>query len=139
MRDSLLDEVDKEYQSRRYKQNDQRITFEQYQEMKQQITYDIAWQIFDEVNQNNVTEKYIDLNCLEATDAQAITKQQIYDVALIAREQYQAQNSNAGGFNMSQGSKMNQFSNGSQSQFGAKQNNLVICIQCGDNHLVQLQ
>ena len=55
--------------------------------MKQQINYDIAWQIFDEVNQSNDPDKYIDLNCLELSDAKAITKQKIYDVALLKREQ----------------------------------------------------
>lgn len=55
--------------------------------MKQQINYDIAWQIFDEVNQSYDTDKYIDLNCLELSDAKAITKQKIYDVALLKREQ----------------------------------------------------
>jgi hypothetical protein len=67
--------VDKEYQASKYKANvDEKITFEQYQEMKQQINYDIAWQIFDEVNQSNDPDKYIDLNCLELSDAKAITK-----------------------------------------------------------------
>jgi|TARA_B110000285_G_C15022197_1_gene562212 hypothetical protein len=42
--------------------------------MKQQINYDIAWQIFDEVNQNVDVDRYIDLNCLDLIDAKAITK-----------------------------------------------------------------
>lgn len=54
--------------------------------MKQQINYDIAWQIFDEVNQYNDTDKFIDLACLEINDARAITKQKIYDVGLLLRE-----------------------------------------------------
>ena len=55
--------------------------------MKQQINYDIAWQIFDEINQSYDTDKLIDLNCLDLMDAKAITKQKIYDVALLMREQ----------------------------------------------------
>ena len=54
--------------------------------MKQQINYDIAWQIFDEVNQYFDVDKYIDLNCLDLIDAQAICKQKIYDVAMLAQE-----------------------------------------------------
>jgi hypothetical protein len=49
-------------------------SYDEYQEMLQQINYDIAWQIFDEVNQNNDTEQIIDLQCLDYLDAQAITK-----------------------------------------------------------------
>ena len=52
--------------------------------MKQQINYDIAWQIFDEVNQMNDQDRYIDLNCLTIDDAKAITKQKVYDVATLA-------------------------------------------------------
>ena len=86
VRDQLHKEVDKEYQANRYKTNEEKITFEQYQEMKQQINYDIAWQIFDEVNQYNDTDKFIDLSCLNIDDAKAITKQKIYDVGLLLRE-----------------------------------------------------
>ena len=54
IRQNLQKEVDKEYDDNKDKTNeDEKITFEQYQEMKQQINYDIAWQIFDDVNCNN--------------------------------------------------------------------------------------
>ena len=43
IRESLQMEVDREYQQSRYKKNEEKITFEQFQEMKQQINYDIAW------------------------------------------------------------------------------------------------
>lgn len=86
VRDNLQLEVDKEYQNHRFKKNEEQITFEQYQEMKQQINYDIAWQIFDEVNQNVDIDRYIDLNCLDLIDAQAITRQKIFDVASLIRE-----------------------------------------------------
>ena len=42
--------------------------------MMSQISFDIAWQIFDEVNKNNDQDQIIDLNCLEIEDAMAITK-----------------------------------------------------------------
>ena len=54
--------------------------------MKQQINYDIAWQIFDEVNAEHDVDRYVDLNCLDLIDAKAICKQKIYDVGLLARE-----------------------------------------------------
>ena len=79
-------EVDKEYQNCRYKNNEEKITFEQFQEMKQQINYDIAWQIFDEVNANVDVDRYVDLNCLDLIDAKATTKQKVYDCAVLARE-----------------------------------------------------
>lgn len=88
-REGLQSVVDREYQAHRYKQGPDKITFEQYQEMKQQVNYDIAWQIFDEANQFFDVDKYVDLNCLDLIDAQAITKQKIYDVAVLAREAQQ--------------------------------------------------
>ena len=60
------------------------MTTEQYQEAKQEIHWDVAWQIFDEVNSDLDTVKHIDLNCLSHDDALAITKQKIYDTAQIA-------------------------------------------------------
>lgn len=74
IRESLQAEVDREYQQSRYKKNEEKITFEQFQEMKQQINYDIAWQIFDEVNSEHDVDRYIDLNCLDIIDAKAICK-----------------------------------------------------------------
>lgn len=55
--------------------------------MKQQINYDIAWQIFDEVNMYYDIERFIDLNCLDLIDAQAITKQKLLDTAQLASKQ----------------------------------------------------
>ena len=49
--------------------------------MKTRIEWDVAWRIFDHVNENNNTKKLIDLNCLDINEAISITKQQIYDVA----------------------------------------------------------
>ena len=49
--------------------------------MKIRIEWDVAWRIFDHVNENNDSKKHIDLNCLDINEAISITKQQIYDVA----------------------------------------------------------
>lgn len=59
---------------------------EKYEETIMQINYDIAWQIFDEVNESNNTFEIIDLNCLDLLDAQAITKQKLYELSLAMRE-----------------------------------------------------
>lgn len=60
--------------------------------MKQQINYDIAWQIFDEVNMYFDIERYIDLNCLDLIDAQAITKQKLLDISQLAVKQLKSRN-----------------------------------------------
>lgn len=60
-----------------------------YQEQIMQINYDVAWMIFDEVNKENDTLSLIDLSCLSVFDAQAITKQKIYDLAVFIREKQQ--------------------------------------------------
>lgn len=46
----------------------------QLDQMAQRIKFDVAWQIFDEVNAKNDTFKYIDLSCLDYEDAQTIAK-----------------------------------------------------------------
>lgn len=98
--------------------------------MKQQINYDIAWQIFDEVNQNNDPDKLIDLNCLELNDAKAITKQKIYDVALLSRDGgSQIPKSHVGPFD-----NPNEVINKNREE----QKEYVLIVQCGDDHLVQL-
>ena len=42
--------------------------------MRQKIKFDVAWQIFDEINQEYDSLKHIDLCCLDYVDAIAITK-----------------------------------------------------------------
>jgi hypothetical protein len=37
--------------------------------------------VFDEVNEYNDVEKFIDLNCIEVEEAMAIIKQKLFDVA----------------------------------------------------------
>ena len=49
--------------------------------ISQKIKFDVAWKIFDEINEPNETYKHIDLSCLDFNDALAITKQKIYDLA----------------------------------------------------------
>lgn len=41
----------------------------------------MAWQIFDEVNMESDTDRIINLSCLDLSDAKAITKQKIFDLA----------------------------------------------------------
>ena len=52
--------------------------------MSQKIKFDVAWQIFDDVNYQNDTHQHIDLSCLDHPDALAITKQKIFDLAIVA-------------------------------------------------------
>ena len=79
----MYQDLDMEYDtSQRYKDaGNDNMTQEQYQEAKQEIHWDIAWQIFDEVNEYNDVEKFIDLNCLNQEDSIAISKQKLYDIA----------------------------------------------------------
>lgn len=53
----------------------------EFQEMKMRIEWDVAWRIFDHVNEGNDTTKYIDLHCLDVFEAESITKQCIYEAA----------------------------------------------------------
>lgn len=48
---------------------EERLSQKQYQEMKIRIEWDVAWRIFDHVNENNDTDKVIDLNCLDINEA----------------------------------------------------------------------
>lgn len=43
-------------------------------EAKEEIRWDIAWQIFDEVNEGLDTDIEVDLNCLDTEEACAIAK-----------------------------------------------------------------
>lgn len=53
----------------------------EFQDIKMRIEWDIAWQIFDHVNEHNDTQKEIDLHCLDVFEAESITKQCIYECA----------------------------------------------------------
>lgn len=50
------------------------LTWNEFQQAKEDIHWDVAWQIFDEVNMKNDTNKVIDLHCLQVDDATAICK-----------------------------------------------------------------
>jgi len=47
---------------------------EEYEAKKDEIRWDIAWQIFDEVNEDVDSDQEIDLHGLDVEEAQAITK-----------------------------------------------------------------
>lgn len=81
MRNSLYGKANQTYMKSRQGQNP--ITYEQLQDIKEQIDFDISWNIFDEVNQYNDTEKVLDLNCLDPLDAQQILKTKIFENALV--------------------------------------------------------
>ena len=49
--------------------------------MRIRIGWDVAWRIFDHVNEDNGTDKHIDLNCLDVNEAQNIARQCIIEVA----------------------------------------------------------
>jgi hypothetical protein len=57
------------------------LTLDQLKEMRIRIEWDIAWQIFDKVNENNDILKNIDLNCLDVNEAIYIMKEQIRETA----------------------------------------------------------
>ena len=60
-----------------------------YYDRKEQVRWEIAWEIFDAVNERQGldTQFEIDLNELDAEEAQAICKQMIYDIAMKARNE----------------------------------------------------
>jgi hypothetical protein len=60
--------------------------------IRQRIKFDVAWQIFDEVNEENDTSKHIDLSCLHYTDAIAITKQKIFELARGVSQNFKPKN-----------------------------------------------
>ena len=57
------------------------MTLDQLKEMRIRIEWDIAWQIFDKVNEKNDILKNIDLNCLDVNEAIYIMKEQIRETA----------------------------------------------------------
>jgi hypothetical protein len=46
----------------------------EFQDMKMKIEWDVAWRIFDHVNEDNETTRHIDLHCLDVFEAESITK-----------------------------------------------------------------
>jgi len=82
----MYDDLEREYTDSY--QNDDPMPAEQYDEAKQEIHWDVAWQVFDEVNEAKDTERFIDLHCQDVDDAIAICKQKIFDLAEIAVSEY---------------------------------------------------
>lgn len=80
MKNQMQDDLRNEY-IQRNRSGSNKLSDEQYEGMMLQINFDIAWNIFDEVNENNDTCMLIDLSCLELIDAQAVTKQKIFELA----------------------------------------------------------
>ena len=64
---------------------EEKVKLAEFQEMKLRIEWDVAWRIFDHVNENNDTSRHIDLHCLDLPEAESITKQQIYECARLAQ------------------------------------------------------
>lgn len=58
----------------------------------QRIKFEVAWDIFDEVNEQNDTFQFIDLSCLDYLDAIPITKQKIFDLAKKAQNEFLKKN-----------------------------------------------
>ena len=80
---------------------------------KQRVKFEVAWQIFDEINEENNQFKHIDLSCLDFDDAIAITKQKIFDLANEAHQNWKS------------GQSVNM--------------NYIYNIKCADDHLINIE
>ena len=78
----------------------------------QRIKVEVAWEIFDEVNEANDTLKHIDLSCLDYIDAIQITKQKIFDLASHAQQEYLRKGVNF---------------------------HFILNIKCADDHLINIE
>ena len=87
MKNSLYQKSNQTYLMGRQNKKAQ-ITYDQLQDIKEQIDFDIAWNTFDEVNEFNDTEKLLDLNCLLPEDAIQIVKTKIFEQALVIYNKY---------------------------------------------------
>ena len=74
-RDNRLAQAEQIYTDSQNLRKEDRISKRKNQEMKVRIEWDVAWRIFDHVNEDNDTLKHIDLNCLDVNEALSITKQ----------------------------------------------------------------
>lgn len=109
VKSDLIDEANQEYTRTKGRIGGELISEAQYEEIMLQINYDIAWQIFDDVNVMNDTAVLVDLNCLDTMDAQAVTKQKIYDLSQLILLECQVHNING-------------------------LNDHVLCVVCTDEH-----
>ena len=85
LRAQMYDDLEREYQDSYNSHHP--MTQEQFDDAKQEQHWDVAWQIFDEVNEAKDTERQIDLHCQSIDDAIAICKQKIFDLAEIAQNE----------------------------------------------------
>ena len=88
MKNSLYQKSNQTYLMGRQNKKASQITYDQLQDIKEQIDFDIAWNTFDEVNEFNDTEKLLDLNCLLPEDAIQIVKTKIFQQALVIYNKY---------------------------------------------------
>ena len=88
MKNSLYQKSNQTYLMGRQNKKASQITYDQLQDIKEQIDFDIAWNTFDEVNEFNDTEKLLDLNCLLPEDAIQIVKTKIFEQALVIYNKY---------------------------------------------------
>ena len=84
-RDNRLAEAEKEFMKEYNLKPQDKIQMAQFQDMKLRIEWDVAWRIFDHVNESNDVSKTIDLNCLDIFEAESITKQKIYEAARLVQ------------------------------------------------------
>ena len=80
-RDNRISQAEQNYRESKFLRPEEEISKEKFEEMKIRIEWDVAWKLFDHVNETNDTSKFIDLNCLDIQEAQNITKQQIFEIA----------------------------------------------------------
>ena len=68
-RDHRLSLAEEQFIKSKVLRPEERISERRFQEMKIRIEWDVAWKIFDHVNEGNDTKKFIDLNCLDVNEA----------------------------------------------------------------------
>jgi len=77
------------------------------------VKFDVAWQIFDEINYFNDTYQFIELTCLDHTDAIAIAKQKIFELARHVHRDFQAS--------------------------GTLLDHFVLNVKCGEDHIMPVE
>lgn len=92
--------------------SNQAVLEREMQMANERIKFEIAWEIFEEVNEVNDVLKHIDLSCLDYMDAISIAKQKIFDLASHAQQEY-----------LSKGVSFH----------------YILNIKCADDHLVNIQ
>jgi uncharacterized protein YjaG (DUF416 family) len=71
----MVEDLEVEFRaSKRYRDAGESMSQDELFDRKQEIHWDVAWQIFDEVNHLNDLDRFIDLGALPLNDALAIAK-----------------------------------------------------------------